>query len=126
MVPSQTKVFTFWILFLLSQVSESKERCRQEQENANKARKQLSDAQQRLTLTEQNLHDLNAKNSELQTSKSLVEKELRDLRLQLENETLNRNQDSEQKAELHGELVLMFVQRTLFQNSSHLIPDMLN
>jgi len=89
-------------------VSESKERCRQEQENANKARKQLSDTQQRLALTEQNLHDLNAKNSELQTSKSLVEKELRDLRLQLENETLNRNQDSEQKAELHGELVFMF------------------
>ena len=101
-------------------MSESKERCRQEQENANKARKQLSDAQQRLALTEQNLHDLNAKNSELQTSKSLVEKELRDLRLQLENETLNRNQDSEQKAELHGELVFMFVGRTLFQNSSQL------
>ncbi|WAR23085.1 ROCK2-like protein [Mya arenaria] len=85
-------------------VSESKEKYRQEKDNANKAKKQLSDVQQRLATTEQNLQDLTAKYSELQSAKSAVEKELRDLRLALESETLNRNQVSEQTAELRDRL----------------------
>ena len=38
----------------------------------------------------------------MQSAKYAVEKELRELKMALENETLNRNQVSEQSAELHG------------------------
>lgn len=57
---------------------------------------------QRLTITEQSYHEMTSKYNEIQSAKSSVEKELRDLRLALENETLNRNQASEQTAELHS------------------------
>jgi hypothetical protein len=60
---------------------------------------------QRLTITEQSYQDISNKYNELQSAKSAVEKELRDLRLALESETLNRNQASEQSAELHGKFL---------------------
>lgn len=82
-------------------LNESKEKFRQEQENSNKARKQLSEIQQRLTVSEQSYLDISSKYSDLLSAKNAVEKELRDLRLALENETLNRNQASEQTVELH-------------------------
>ena len=63
---------------------------------------------QRLTITEQSYQDLSSKYSDLQSAKSAVEKELRDLRLALESETLNRNQASEQSAELNSEYIFYF------------------
>lgn len=88
--------------FCLFQLNESIERARQEQESANKAKKQLNDVQQRLLLSEQSYLDLSAKYSDMQSAKYTVEKDLRELKLALENETLSRNQVSEQSAELHG------------------------
>ncbi|XP_060563759.1 rho-associated protein kinase 2-like isoform X3 [Ruditapes philippinarum] len=85
-------------------LNDSKEKFRQEQENSNKAKKHLTEIQQRLTITEQSYQDISNKYNELQSAKSAVEKELRDLRLALESETLNRNQASEQSAELHDRI----------------------